>query len=131
MPASAIGRALGWRARTRPAPKARTTEPASAMLVGEWDRRCDSRDIANHPSRVTFASQVFGKVDVAGTVAVHAPVTEPNLDLATQRNDELAAGRWVPVDEGPRLGTAKHDTDCVLESGQLWMRLEAHLFNVG
>src|SRR6266568_9298448 len=101
MPAPTIGRTVGWKPATRAAPRVRTARPpsASAMLVGEGDRRGDSRDIADHAGRVALAGQVFGQVDVAGAVAVHAAVTQPDLDLATQRDDELAAGRRMPIDE--------------------------------
>src|ERR1700716_2967386 len=105
---------------TRPTANARTATPASATLVGEGNRRGDSGDIAYHARRMALAGQVFGEVDVARAEAVHTAITKPDLDLATQRDDELAAGRRMPIDEVPGLGAAEHDANRVLQGGKLW-----------
>jgi len=56
-----------------------------------------------------LASQVFGQIHVARSKPMHRPVTEPDLHLACERDDELPPRRRVPIQKVAWRRRAKHD----------------------
>src|SRR5918912_141506 len=96
----------------------------------EGDRGGDSRAIAHHARGVAVARQVFGKVDMARTVAMHGPIAEADFDFARYRDHELAARSRMPINEVARRIRAKLNAFSFLECPELRVRFQRHQLDV-
>jgi len=60
-------------------------------------------------SRVALASGIFNQTGIAGAKDVLGAVTQADLELAGEDDDELAARRWMPVLKSLRGLAAKRN----------------------
>src|SRR5690349_2220931 len=77
---------------------------ALLLLLRERNGGGHHRDVAHDLGGVTLAGGVLDQARVAGTEHVLGAVAEPDLELALQDDDELAARCRVPVEraaDGP------------------------------
>src|SRR5437867_3930998 len=69
----------------------------AGLLAGQRDRRGHAGLIAVHPGGVSAAARILDEARVAGAEDVLGPVAQPDLELARQDDDELAAWSRMPV----------------------------------
>src|SRR6185436_6363615 len=82
---------------------------AITSLLGERNRRGHHRHLADHARGVALARGVLDQPRVTGTEHVLGAVAQPDLELARQDDDELAARGWMPVEESAHRPHAEGD----------------------
>src|SRR6185369_4672645 len=78
-------------------------------LLGERNRRGHHGLLADHARGVALTGGVLDQARIAGTEHVLGAVAQPDLELAGQDDDELAARRRVPVEEPTHRPHAERD----------------------
>jgi hypothetical protein len=80
---------------------------------------------------MALTGEILGQHGLARAETVHRTVAQTYLHLAFQRNDELAAGRAVPIAKVARINPAEYDSGGRLHGGKIGVGIQLQVLDVG